>query len=1529
MSGFNSTPDSHWSWDDAYTTPSPASRKQLEPELGYNPRSLDDVLPYTPPQFRRAAAGSGLLGFTSQTVKSGSYRAGDVKGHAEQDQAHGELLQQTGPLNYQQEKDHVQAGKWSWSFSAQLPQSQSPVKTATKQQHWQQQQHSLQLQQKPPPQPPAARPAPIPALKPTPAAAAGVPSTHAITALSAAAAQLALTGAQEASRGLAGLAPHAISAGKHVSTGISSLLDHWMGVDPSLQGAAATTAGMTTPGGAATDREAAAAGGGARATAAAGAGAVGGAGGRDHVGLGRNGMQQQVAGGVADGGRAGRYQGVSAHQYQKQQQQQEEPHQQQQPTQEQHGWWSQRQQQPKLQLQQQKQQQQGQPPAQDQEQRSQEQHGWWGQRQQLHPQQQPQPQQEQPPSPQQQQQQRQGGSTQLPAGLLLASAAAAGGGFLGEVFGALQLVVEDTLLPGGSLLWQGVRLVGYVCQQLLLPLLLLLLAALVKLLRMGWRWAAREWKHRQEQRQQQQQQEGQQQSQQQQEQQQASWSSRTSCDRSSFSDAKPSIAEGVAGPSGSGGAPFGGVSAARQGRSCQQQGSLRGMGGDVLGNQGAGWQPPGLGRQIAGWMPQIGMRGRGAIALGAGEGAAGTGTAGTAAAGTGAAAGAGASAAGGTGAGSAMGRTTADGPGVLSQPPLAATAAAPSVRHASQQLLEQRQMPLLKGRAATAGAAQAAPGVSAAPVVAVRAAMPAQPSAAATAAVMGLATQPASQGSPAAIAGTPVLGGFRTSLARLGLGQYGKAQVRTPHIVGAATPNPSAASSKPPPALTTHGCADAEDIAANAAITDVLGPDAAASSSAPPAAKATVATAAATAAQAAAVLSEKAGAAAAARSAPTAATATSATVATAAAATQEASIQSLIALGTSLLTSSSHLPLLPFSDLLAATNSFNQVQLLGLGRGYGPWAYQGKLQGNGVAVLARGLRSEEDVGVFCQRVRQLAALRHPHVLLLLGVSVGAVASAGESGLGSRGSSSSIGDDAFGTSSGCCLPGDMGMRRQWDFDKQRQQQGRKTSQGSSVREQSFAQQSKVIQEEVQQAAVLGCVVFELIPQPQPLLAVLLGEGTWGQWREARGCSREGLGTSAAVAPLYQQQQRQGQSMGRASFRAPCDNDCEDEALGRHVLLSSRLEAAIHFVAAVQYLLSRGEQMPLDAAALAGVVIVSCPTAASFSAQGPASAAGGAAGWRGAHYRGGVATSGSAATGVQGIAAPAAAARETGAAATGGAQKHSVLQASSLRVRPLLLEGEVAGFTSDSSSRSNGLGCHGVGSGMGGGVNSSLGGNSGGNTGARAEAGAGAMGGVLNGEGHYPVGFVERATQKAVLQVLLMAVTGKAVGEEFSLELLEKVVNEGLNGTSLEGTSAGGRMKRALLDMFARVLGMGSAGQEGEVEGGGFLLQLQQQLQELLDEAQQLEQEAAAAAQGEAAVASAAAARTPPSLFVCPLTYEVMTDPVVAADGFTYERAAISRWLLVAQRSPMTNKPMQRVLVPNHALRSSIQEWMTAL
>ncbi|GAA0139821.1 hypothetical protein LIER_01292 [Lithospermum erythrorhizon] len=67
---------------------------------------------------------------------------------------------------------------------------------------------------------------------------------------------------------------------------------------------------------------------------------------------------------------------------------------------------------------------------------------------------------------------------------------------------------------------------------------------------------------------------------------------------------------------------------------------------------------------------------------------------------------------------------------------------------------------------------------------------------------------------------------------------------------------------------------------------------------------------------------------------------------------------------------------------------------------------------------------------------------------------------------------------------------------------------------------------------------------------------------------------------------------------------------------------------------------------------------------------------------------------------------------------------------------------------------------------------------------------------------------------------------------------------------------------------------------------------------------------------------------PSYFICPIFQELMQDPVVAADGFTYEAEALKGWLDTGHdTSPMTNLKLTHCnLIQNHALRSAIQEWL---
>ena len=71
--------------------------------------------------------------------------------------------------------------------------------------------------------------------------------------------------------------------------------------------------------------------------------------------------------------------------------------------------------------------------------------------------------------------------------------------------------------------------------------------------------------------------------------------------------------------------------------------------------------------------------------------------------------------------------------------------------------------------------------------------------------------------------------------------------------------------------------------------------------------------------------------------------------------------------------------------------------------------------------------------------------------------------------------------------------------------------------------------------------------------------------------------------------------------------------------------------------------------------------------------------------------------------------------------------------------------------------------------------------------------------------------------------------------------------------------------------------------------------------------------------------------PPFQLICPITLELMVDPVLAADGQTYERSAIERVFASTpsyrdSRSPTTGVVlMSKTLIPNEAIRSLCREF----
>lgn len=69
---------------------------------------------------------------------------------------------------------------------------------------------------------------------------------------------------------------------------------------------------------------------------------------------------------------------------------------------------------------------------------------------------------------------------------------------------------------------------------------------------------------------------------------------------------------------------------------------------------------------------------------------------------------------------------------------------------------------------------------------------------------------------------------------------------------------------------------------------------------------------------------------------------------------------------------------------------------------------------------------------------------------------------------------------------------------------------------------------------------------------------------------------------------------------------------------------------------------------------------------------------------------------------------------------------------------------------------------------------------------------------------------------------------------------------------------------------------------------------------------------------------------PHGYLCPILLEIMNDPMIAADGYSYEGEAIKRWLrepnMRGYMSPMTNRRLlHRTLIPNINLRHAIEEF----
>lgn len=67
---------------------------------------------------------------------------------------------------------------------------------------------------------------------------------------------------------------------------------------------------------------------------------------------------------------------------------------------------------------------------------------------------------------------------------------------------------------------------------------------------------------------------------------------------------------------------------------------------------------------------------------------------------------------------------------------------------------------------------------------------------------------------------------------------------------------------------------------------------------------------------------------------------------------------------------------------------------------------------------------------------------------------------------------------------------------------------------------------------------------------------------------------------------------------------------------------------------------------------------------------------------------------------------------------------------------------------------------------------------------------------------------------------------------------------------------------------------------------------------------------------------------PHYFLCPISLEIMRDPVTLCSGITYDRESIEQWIFCSKNKtcPITRQPLPDLdMTPNHTLRRLIQAW----
>lgn len=66
--------------------------------------------------------------------------------------------------------------------------------------------------------------------------------------------------------------------------------------------------------------------------------------------------------------------------------------------------------------------------------------------------------------------------------------------------------------------------------------------------------------------------------------------------------------------------------------------------------------------------------------------------------------------------------------------------------------------------------------------------------------------------------------------------------------------------------------------------------------------------------------------------------------------------------------------------------------------------------------------------------------------------------------------------------------------------------------------------------------------------------------------------------------------------------------------------------------------------------------------------------------------------------------------------------------------------------------------------------------------------------------------------------------------------------------------------------------------------------------------------------------------PPDDFICKISFDLMTEPVMTSNGYTYEKESIEKWLKNHNNEPLTNEVIvEKNIFPNRFVKKKIDEW----